>query len=722
MNPFDRFAYWLYRWVRVLWVCRISLASVLVGLALMLLAPQAQDLFREAAPPLIGPMRDWPDGVRALLYWSSFLVLAFALWAVPVHYAARLLLQHDVGYFANGADYRHAFTWVPRLLGIACFVVLLVGEFKAWLNLPDCAGEATCVELRQPLSWFLWVLMAATAATGALFAYYVIRRRAGILKTAQTAPPVLPFFIASAVRNHGMPAPKPPPNLPELRRGRLIGLALLAVVTAVFVVVVAYDPAFVGRRLARSWLLVIVLGAWIPLLSLLAFASHWRRFPVILAVFVILAVVSVFDDRRYDARELAGAGGRITLGEAATLWHQHNPEAGARPLVVATAGGASRAAYHTGMVLAALRRAWPDIDRRLFAISGVSGGSVGAAFYAALARRGGDNPCDLPADEVAPGATPLQTCLARMLAGDFLSPVTVGFAFRDAINLPLGDDRASILERSWEQEYAALTDQDDAGDLADDFLAFAPTADRPWRPILLLNAASAATGKRIVVSPLAPRHGGRAVFRDAFDLHQLLRGETDGIARTVRLSTAAGLSARFPFITPAATLRDGDGNVVDRAVDGGYFENFGALTATELVSMLQLPDIGLRPVVLQISSDPEYDDSDPPPAPDAGDRLFLGGIRTVVGAFFAARVARGSHAAATQRDLMCGGDGGEKTAACDAYAHVRLQGKSAEVSMSWWLSEPVRHWIDRQFCADHNRDARATLVEALGPPTTPVCQ
>src|SRR3982751_6448640 len=45
----------------------------------------------------------------------------------------------------------------------------------------------------------------------------------------------------------------------------------------------------------------------------------------------------------------------------------------------------------------------------------------------------------------------------------------------------------------------------------------------------------------------------------------------------VRLSTAAHNSARFPFISPPGSVRNQDQKLVDRIVDGGYFENYGAL-------------------------------------------------------------------------------------------------------------------------------------------------
>jgi hypothetical protein len=72
----------------------------------------------------------------------------------------------------------------------------------------------------------------------------------------------------------------------------------------------------------------------------------------------------------------------------------------------------------------------------------------------------------------------------------------------------------------------------------------------------------------------------------------------------VRASTAAHNSARFTYISPAGDLGDKQGSVID----GGYFENYGALTALELARAarweLRHEKPGVKLVILMISSDP----------------------------------------------------------------------------------------------------------------------
>jgi hypothetical protein len=114
---------------------------------------------------------------------------------------------------------------------------------------------------------------------------------------------------------------------------------------------------------------------------------------------------------------------RPTVADAARAWYDQAKAAYAKAhgdgpvpmLIVATAGGGIRAAYWTATILERLEK---DLETEggvrpyLFAISGVSGGSVGAAaFEAALAQRDEGN-C-----KAGDAACPLAT---KFLTEDFL--------------------------------------------------------------------------------------------------------------------------------------------------------------------------------------------------------------------------------------------------------------------------------------------------------------
>ena len=203
-------------------------------------------------------------------------------------------------------------------------------------------------------------------------------------------------------------------------------------------------------------------------------------------------------------------------------------------VVVATAGGGIRAAYWTARVLEQLKEDLRPNGLRpyLFAISGVSGGSVGAtAFDAALAH----------SDESG--------CGEPLFAGDGFPER--GLPCADACSRIFKDLPASFLPDLWQDDRGAALEQGfehaSRGELTRPFLSLFPYAGKSsqaWRPILLLNATQEESGKRIITSHVLIE---RNVFIDALDALHVLDSD-------VRASTAAHNSARFSYISPAGNL------------------------------------------------------------------------------------------------------------------------------------------------------------------------
>ena len=286
-------------------------------------------------------------------------------------------------------------------------------------------------------------------------------------------------------------------------------------------------------------------------------------------------------------------------------------------LIAATAGGGIRAAYWTATVLETLREklAKSDEEERLhhylFAISSVSGGSLGAAAYTATLP----SPSPNLTTPIAAFEKP-----TKYLEADFLAPALASMLFHDTFSnvipfLP-GPDRGVALEKAFEEasddklarpflsffppvEEFRYVDGPKDGDTAKQRLAWA--AKDEWRPILLLNATHQKTGRRIIQSHILVN---KDVFADAYDAIDLFHSDTP-------MSTAVMDSARFLYISPPGLMPEGPGGY-NRGyiIDGGYYENFGAQTALELEETVErvLADHHLREavkiVVLQISSDP----------------------------------------------------------------------------------------------------------------------
>ena len=162
------------RWLRAFWVARVSTASVLLGLVLMMAVPQARDVFADTS---LGAVK-----------WTVFFVVLFLFWAVPVHYAARRALAWD--HWAIGRDQSEPLTdserqrlqelyetparWVPRILGICCFVAVLRGLGAAADNLEQAQALHEADAALVQIGWLkVWTWLSL-----ALFVLFVLRRRA----------------------------------------------------------------------------------------------------------------------------------------------------------------------------------------------------------------------------------------------------------------------------------------------------------------------------------------------------------------------------------------------------------------------------------------------------------------------------------------------------------------------------------------------------------------
>jgi hypothetical protein len=300
------------------------------------------------------------------------------------------------------------------------------------------------------------------------------------------------------------------------------------------------------------------------------------------------------------AMPLGDKDDRIDLGRAFAAWKRQAPclddPCTKRPMIlVAAAGGASRSAYWVASILGALEDALDQspqhraFHKSVFAISSVSGGSLGAAVFQRLIARGGSGGQRLCGDTDS-----YSVCGQHVTQQDFLGGVFFSAFGPDLLQrlLPgnLFPDRAEALEHSWELSWSHIVGSDD---FAEEF-RLRRKADGDWLPLLFLNGTSVKTGRRIITSDIAIRpeckssDGAPAApdLPSALDLFCLTR-------QPIRLSTAVHNSARFPYASPAGTLwatdEAGHSWKADEIVDGGYFEAEGATTLLDILAALQRP-------------------------------------------------------------------------------------------------------------------------------------
>jgi hypothetical protein len=296
--------------------------------------------------------------------------------------------------------------------------------------------------------------------------------------------------------------------------------------------------------------------------------------------------------------------------------------------VIAAEGGGMYAAYHAASFLGALQDQCPSFAHHVFAISSVSGGTLGAAFFTAVASQALDDgavsalmttPCEpdtsAPAKpgEMDRGAGRLFDRLADTEFGyDFLSPLFAGLLFTDFaqrfIPYPIPSfDRSRSLELAFEDAWDDTLEKlkkkfpqnwiGKTNILRNRYIAHWSTDGSS--PALIFNTTEVATGKRRIISPFLFA-GDKLNILPIWNEPWAKELSDDMLARNVSLSTAAVLSARFPWVTPAAWFYDAEirGQTRDalnrdneakikfnqvQLVDGGYFDNSGVLTALDLI-------------------------------------------------------------------------------------------------------------------------------------------
>ncbi len=492
--------------------------------------------------------------------------------------------------------------WTPRILGSAPFII---------------AGVAT---LRAKVD--LWGLPYIFFGLG-LVAVFVLwaRRRVSV------------YFHLS---NH---------RLSRLTRWGTFVLGLVSMA------VLCVWPVGPSQFLGAISIVFLGLAFITAALAYMLYASRAARLPVLTGLVLLAVVFSVVNDNHAIGRRTlqrhTGADramplpparpvpadaaerpdpqtGKDTIAMRLKAWcaaqgpQACQPNGPETPIVfVAAQGGASRAGYWAADVLGKLQYetrgpAKPFSDR-VFAISSVSGGSVGVMAYVSTL-----------ADRPDLSGAPFADSVAEVAGIDYLSPAVSGLLFPDLaqrflpVALPVLPDRAETLETGfeagWRQHCLHADDNHpdharcrDADLWTRPFLSlWRPAAGSPapaWLPIVMINGARQEDGRRIITADVAITPED---FPNAVDFHALT-------GRDVRISTAIHNGARFPLVSPGGTLIDANRDRQGHLLDGGYFDGGGVTTMADVAAAaLRLANAGkfkLKPVFIELNNATNRDDT-----------------------------------------------------------------------------------------------------------------
>jgi predicted acylesterase/phospholipase RssA len=665
----------------VLWLCLYPIGCTLAGLAALLWLDQGHEVLvaiRESAVHGRG---------------AGWFFVAISAWALSAWWCARVLLNSPIvsGRLEHSpsAFVRWLRVWLPRLLGLIAIVPL---AFKYLL-------------LFQ--SWFPALPLLLLAAG---FWVVAVRRRRWVnrwLDAARTRR-WLPARTRTALR-----LPPVTQVEPRVRRSTLVVCVAALALSFLLVLWFVVSPVEAPRRLGAAAIALLALSSWIVFGSIvLVLWPRLKGLPSLaLLPLVTATLASAWNDndglRRLESA--AGAPPVCSAGDCVTRafvdWYRTRaprPDGKVPVFVIAAAGGGQRAAYWTGHALALLDDvSGGEFSRHVFAVSGVSGGSLGATTFAALAAQ-------------KSSGRPAAACAREFLSEDFLAPTLAYLLFPDLLQQVLipfpvpAFDRARALEASWERSWQQVVGGEEN--------LFAASFDALWAgerrqrvPALFLNATVVESGRRIIASPIAP---GINDFTDAEYLF-------DPALRTwpLPLSTATHLSARFAYISPAATVRSAaTDRKWGRIVDGAYYESSGAMTAAEILRAIELaiqrgevPADRLELFVILLTnsaSEPRLCIEGEQAAPAE----FLHEARAPLQALLMTREARGTLSRAqlagiarrlASPNVTCNCfDGGW----CNVF-EIAMAGIREEPRFGWFLSEQSRRAMNEALLLGENREA-----------------
>lgn len=556
------------------------------------------------------------DSIRALVdfdkkcaHWGviGWFVVWTTLLALQSWYWARQLLRVDFPDREEG-EHETLETFTPRALGALAFLIAIAALIRAafrygpgW-DYTTFVITVTCVLLGIMLLLFLW---------------FVVWRRKKIGPSPRVA-------------DHTSLAPV----TKGILRATLIAALLFIIWTAV-------SPLTAGILFPSPVLLMFSAALWVGVGSWIAYKEDLYRIPLVLTLLILALIFSYFNDNHTIRTLDAPVPARPNIATHFDQWYAKLQAESGNPnpavYIVATEGGGIRAAYWTAAVLTAIQEQSPEFSKHLFAISSVSGGSLGSATFTSLVasgKNGGHDDCGQDQQSIRFAAQ-------QALSYDFLAPTLGSLLHADLAQrfLPVGfiPDRQRALEHGWERGWkVGVRPADDY--FGSGMLAMYSAHANDLLPSMFLNATNVERGRRSIASNCAidPKE-----VADTDDLFAELK-------RDMPISAAAGNSARFTYVSPAGSLRPDGKYYTDlqgHVVDGGYFENSGAATATDIARVVKAAHAGvdLRLILIKFINIPE------PPVPPT---RFANEVLSPINALLNTRGGRGVLAYQQAHDLF----------------------------------------------------------------------
>lgn len=658
MNILAKFWKLFKAWGNFLQPAMLSIIVLALGFIVLVVLPQGK------------------DAVLGLSEASFFDRVIFSLvslvWALQIWYWARVsyiirdfhLSKRSRAILDDGEQGGESFypmwvkKFVPRGLGLLAFIVVMMSLFSMAIYADNTA---------------LWRQGQIFIVLTFLFLIFIIYRR--------------PLFNLPALKdvlaeiNEKCRAENREAVFSDLPKRVKITVYILSAFSLTYVTLIIIDPHTFTFANGASVALACF-SAWVPIGSWILFHSYKWRFPLFTILIILAVFFAMFNDNHlvrvmenvkpvqqcldHRVDEFLKKYPSVNEGSKETSDVTRTQE---QPLViVATEGGGIRAAYWTSVVLGAVQDKDGDFSKHIFAISSVSGGSLGAAVFTALVKEHQTNPRESFFKDAG-----------EVLKADFLSPTVgamlTGDLLQRIIPFPIKYfSRGLALEKAFEY---AWHDAIKSHRFSEAFTGLWQGDEKSCNiPSLLLNGTHVESGKRLIASNIHFSHLSHLL--DAEDIYDYLWENTNK-DREMRLSTAVNNSCRFTYVSPAGTLNDGT-----HVVDGGYFDNSGGSTALEVLSFildrLKENPRRLKIVGIVITNNPNV--------PEVKPLTLLSGVLAPLVTFMNAWNSHALYSKCAFKEMIEDNDG--------IFLHFKLRSNKLNLPLGWSLSQEVRRDLNEQ--------------------------
>ncbi len=375
---------------------------------------------------------------------------------------------------------------------------------------------------------------------------------------------------------------------PRLRSGHEMAAIALAVFLSLYGFLGGlFSPAWWNpdREPAAMFFLLVLLTVMTWLFSGAAFFLDRTRLPIfatLLAVSLLTGVMGT--DHKFVVREKNAAESTLSPSDVIREWKKARSKGSQKVVVVATAGGGIRAAAWTAEVMTRLEeKGCGAVSDSLVLVSSVSGGSVGSMFVVGP-YSGGEYP-----------STDDDLKAVRFNAKrSSLSAVGWGLAYPDlARTVPvLGSLVPETFDRGWSLENTWATGWREKRLNTPTMTQWREDVRHGLRPAVIFNATASESGERFLIASTDAPFKGAEQFFNLFP------------TKDIRVSTAARLSATFPYVSPLARASAGSVRKAYHVGDGGYYDNSGLLSAVEWLSEARNDLQGYQLLLILVDAQP----------------------------------------------------------------------------------------------------------------------